>query len=143
MKYFQIAPEIAGGLGRNTVMDRSVHPPHVTKLHFDFAGWLGDVRLESFPCYIITKEASCKLQSIGLTGVAFEEVEVTVSEQFDDLYSGRTVPDFLWLKVEGQIGTDDFACAPNGRLIVSGWRATLFLESKGLYQTFWAVTGSA
>jgi hypothetical protein len=55
MEYFQIAPEVAGGWGRNTVMDRSIHPPHVTKLHFEFDGWLGDVLLESFPCYIITK----------------------------------------------------------------------------------------
>jgi hypothetical protein len=33
MKYHSIEPEVAGGLGANTIMDRTVHPPVVTKLH--------------------------------------------------------------------------------------------------------------
>lgn len=45
MKYFYIEPEVAGGLGRNTVMNRAVHPPVVSKLHYHFDGWLGDVLL--------------------------------------------------------------------------------------------------
>jgi hypothetical protein len=36
MKYFYIQPEVAGGLGKNTVMDRSVHPPIVSRLHHEF-----------------------------------------------------------------------------------------------------------
>ena len=36
MKYFYIQPEVAGGLGKNTVMDRSVHPPIVSRLHYEF-----------------------------------------------------------------------------------------------------------
>lgn len=41
-KFFALEPEVAGGLGPNTVMDRSVHPPRVSHLHYVFDGWMGD-----------------------------------------------------------------------------------------------------
>jgi hypothetical protein len=92
MKYFYIEPEVAGGLGKNTVMDRSIHPPIVTKLHYHFDGWLGDVLLESFPCFVITDFAKRKIQSGELTGARFDEVEVTTSEQFHELYPAKQLP---------------------------------------------------
>ena len=53
MQYVYIEPEVAGGLGDHTVMDRSVHPPIVSKLHYQMEGWLGDALLESFPVFIV------------------------------------------------------------------------------------------
>jgi len=73
MKYYYIEPEVAGGLGNDTVMNRSVHPPVVTKLHYQFDGWLGDVLLESSPCFIVTELAKQKLQDARLTGATFDE----------------------------------------------------------------------
>lgn len=43
-----IEPEVAGGLGEETQMDSTVHPPLVKKLHLEFEGWLGDDILETF-----------------------------------------------------------------------------------------------
>lgn len=40
MKYCVIEPEVAGGLGENTVIDQSVHPPKIARLHYNFEGWL-------------------------------------------------------------------------------------------------------
>ena len=119
MQYFCIEPEVAGSLGKNTVMDRSVHPPVIGKLHYEFAGWLGDVLLESFPAFIVTEEATLKLQQRGFTGARFGEVEVTTSEQFRDLYANRRLPEFVRLCVHGTAGRDDFGTAPDGKLIVS------------------------
>ena len=79
MKYFYIQPEVAGGFGENTVLDTSVHPPIVSRLHYELDGWLGDVLLETFPCFIITKDAKTKLQSIGATGIRLDDVEITTS----------------------------------------------------------------
>jgi hypothetical protein len=45
MKYFYVEPEVAGGLGERTVMDRSTHPPVVKRLHYQLEGWLGDAIL--------------------------------------------------------------------------------------------------
>lgn len=80
MKYFFIQPEVAGGIGENTMMDRSVHPPIVSRLHYELDGWPDDVLLRTFPCLIVTEGAKRKLQSVGLTGVRFDKVEVTTSE---------------------------------------------------------------
>lgn len=119
MKYFYIEPEVAGALGMNTVMDRRVHPPIVSKLHYHFDGWLGDQLLESFPCFIASELLEQKLKEAGFTGTVFDRVEITVSQQFRELYPNRQLPKFVWLRVEGTVGRDDFGIAPDGRLIVS------------------------
>jgi hypothetical protein len=119
MKYFYVEPEVAGGLGENTVMNSNVHPPLISRLHYHFDGWLGDVLLESFPSFIVTEVAKQKLQSAAVTGAKFDEVEVTTSEQFQELYPNRPLPKFVWLRVEGKPGRDDFGMAEDGRLVVS------------------------
>jgi hypothetical protein len=131
MKYFYIEPEVAGGLGENTVMNRSVHPPVVTKLHYQFDGWLSDVLLESFPCFIVTELAKQELQVAQLTGARFDEVAVTTSEQFHELYPTRQLPNFFWFKVDGKAGLDDFGTAPDDRLVVSE-RAIALLRKLGI-----------
>jgi hypothetical protein len=119
MKYFYIEPEVAGSLGRNTIMDCDVHPPVVSKLHYHFDGWLGGVLLESFPCFIVTEVAKQRIQEAGLTGTRFEEVEVTASEQFQEFYPNRRLPKFVWLRVQGKAAQEDFGTAEDGRLVVS------------------------
>jgi hypothetical protein len=121
MTYHIVEPEVAGGWGENTVADSSTHPPRVSKLHYRFDGWLGDAILESFPCYIATEEAKRKIETIGATGVQFADVEVSVSEQFKDLYGDRQIPKFRWLQILGKAGQDDFGIlpAPDLRLVIS------------------------
>jgi len=119
MRYFKIEPEVAGGLGQNTKMDRSVHPPIVSKLHYELDGWPDDVILESFPSFIVTEETKQVLLQAGVTGAQFDEVEITTSGQFRDLYPDRLLPNFVWLKIEGMAGQDDFGTTSNGMLTVS------------------------
>lgn len=128
MKYFSLSPEVAGGLGANTVMDRNVHPPIVTKLHYQFDGWLGDDLLESFPVYIATEHLAEQLRTLRPTGVRFAPVEVSTSEQFRDLYPDLKLPPFVWLKIDGKAGMDDFGISGNHELIVSE-RVMLLLRS--------------
>jgi hypothetical protein len=119
MKYYTIEPEVAGGMGKNTLMNRDVHPPSVSRLHYHFDGWLGDVLLESFPCFIVTDAARNRLQSARLSGVCFDQVEITTSEQFKELHSNRQLPTFVWLRVDGKPGHEDFGSAIDGKLVVS------------------------
>ena len=131
MKHFFVEPEVAGGLGGNTVMDSSAHPPLVSRLHYELEGWLGDALLESFPVFIVTLEARDALEGLGSTGVDFDEVEVTISDSFEELHPGRALPDFVWLKPKGEAGRDDFGTASDGRLVVSE-RALGLLRGCGL-----------
>src|SRR3954454_12760017 len=117
--HYILEPEVAGGLGKNTAIDRTVHPPRVSRLHYNFDGWLGDVLLEAFPCFIITEAAKEKIEEKQLTGAQFDRAEVTVSELFNEIYPGRRLPKFVWLRVEGTNGENDFGVIPDGRLVVS------------------------
>lgn len=131
MTYFLIEPEVAGGLGERCVINSCVHPPIVEKLHYQMDGWLGDNLLESFPAFIVTEQAADRLKESGFTGVSFDEAEITKSAQFDDLYPGRAIPRFVWLKVCGRAGHDDFGLAADGRLVVSR-RALADLQQIGI-----------
>ena len=72
MHYFLLSPEVAGGLGPNTMMNRMVHPPEVSRLHYEMEGWLGDELLESFPCFIVTQRVADAIQDAHLTGAGFD-----------------------------------------------------------------------
>ena len=131
MKYFYIEPEVAGGLGENTLMDRTVHPPIVSELHYEFDDWGGDVLLTSTPCFIVTESAKKKLQSIGATGIRFDKVEVTTSELFQELVPDLKLPKFVWLQIDGIPGQDDFGIGKAPGLVISE-RALEVLKGLGI-----------
>jgi hypothetical protein len=116
MKYFNLEPEVAGGVGKGTEMDRRFHPPIVRNLHYEFDVWLGDALLEGFPCFIATKPAADKIAATGLSGVSLGPVEVTTSGLFQDMYPNRKLPKFVWLKIDGAPGHDDFGVAEGFRI---------------------------
>ena len=131
MKYFVIEPEVAGGIGEHSVIDRSSGKMVVRKLHYEFDGWLGDELLESCPCFIVTEGAKKKLQSIGATGIKFDKVEVTTSGFFQDVHPNRQLPKFAWLQIVGEPGRDDFGIAQDLRLVISE-RALEVLRGLGI-----------
>lgn len=131
MQYFYIEPNVAGGLGNHTVLDASVHPPIVIKLHYEVEGWFGDVLVTTFPCYLVTEETQRALQQMGFSGATFADAEVTTSEEFHEDQPGQELPPFVWLKVNGEAGRDDFGIAANYLLVISK-RVLDLLESLGI-----------
>ena len=119
MRYFSVEPEVAGGIGERTILDVSVHPPIVSKLHYEIEGWPEDAILEGFPVFIVTEAVKRGLIESRLTGAAFAEAEVTTSENFREFYPDRQLPPFVWLKPIGRAGRDDFGTTSKGYLVVS------------------------
>ncbi|MET3448212.1 hypothetical protein [Ralstonia sp. 1138] len=119
MKYFFLEPEAAGGLGENTILDASLHPPRIDRLHVELGGWLGDAILETFPCVMATKLAAEALERNGATGIELAELEVSASAVFHEMHPARKVPSLYWLKVTGDAGKHDFGIATDLRLVVS------------------------
>lgn len=120
MRYYLVEPEVAGGLGPNCIIDYPLRGMStVKKLHYVFDGWLGDELLESVPCFIVTQRLADALRRANLSGWLLDDVEVGKSEQFQDLCPSRQLPKFLWLKVNGVAGTDDFGIAKGLSLVVS------------------------
>lgn len=117
--FFVVEAEVAGGFGERSEIDRSSGKMDVRKLHYKFDGWLGDELLESAPCFIASERLAKEIELGNLTGVSFDVVEVTTSDEFEELYPKRKLPNFVWLKVTGTPGQEDFGIASGLRLVVS------------------------
>jgi len=117
--YWSLDPEVAGEIGDASVLDASVHPPAVSKLQYRLSGWLGDDLLETFACFIATESLASELEAAGFTGFHLDTVEIARSPEFDELYPGRQLPEFRWLKVTGRAGADDLGLSDAHRLVVS------------------------
>ena len=132
MKYFYLEPEVPGeSSGDHTEADWTPHPPTVTKLHYEMVCGPSDALLESFPCWIATVATMDAIKSAKLTGATFDDVEVTMTEELREFEPNLTLPDYVWLKFNGNPGHDDFGVAPNLRLVVSE-RALKLLQGLGI-----------
>lgn len=119
MSFFLLEPYVAGGLGDNTVLDTSVHPPVVTRLHYAVDDWEGDELLESTPCFIITQHLADIVDAAGLSGYRLADVEVTLSGTGTELLGDSELPAFRWLQATGFAGADDIGLTSDASLIVS------------------------
>ncbi len=133
MEYFYAEPEVPGGLGADTVLDQSTHPPRVENLHFEFSGWLGDDLIESFPCYLASDRLVAALSRGNLTGYSLAPVKITRSDEFLELFPDTELPHFHWLRISGSAQTDDFGISKDHRLVMSASARTL-LESFSMAQ---------
>jgi hypothetical protein len=119
-EFYIVRPEVAGGLGERT---ECFHRPDgefvVTRLHYEFHGWLGDELLEAFPCFIVTRRIAERFGAAGLSGFAIGEAEITASKEFEELHPGRGIPSFVWLKVLAHPRTADLGVTRDKRLVVS------------------------
>lgn len=129
--FFYIEPEVAGGIGPKSETHRENGKLVVTRLNYEFSGWLGDAVLESTPCFVATDEARQMIENAALSGVAFGDVEVTRSGIFNDLYGDKHLPWFHQMIVDGKPCADDFGLAADLRLIVSD-RALDVLKRAGV-----------
>ena len=117
--YKYLEPEVAGGIGIDTILDNSIHPPLVKFLHYHFSGWMGDDILETFPCFIISERLKNAIENNKLTGIFFDFVKITKSEDFEKISIKDELPIFYWAKINGSFGIDDFVIAQDYRLLVS------------------------
>jgi hypothetical protein len=132
MTFYKLQPEVAGGFGQNAVLlDPSARPPKLSKLHYEFDGWLGDPLLETVATFIVTRTLKQRLEGLSAAGAQFGDAEISKSGEFEDLHPGRALPEFVWLKVTGTAGHDDFGLSASHHLVVSQ-RVLDLLRTEGL-----------
>lgn len=117
--FYLLGPEVAGGLGEHSCLVHDRWPPRVEHLHCEFAGWLGDDLLRTFPCFIVTAARGERLTRLGATGFALRDVEVSTSPEFTELQPDLALPPFRWLDVHGTTERDDLGLTDRARLVVS------------------------
>lgn len=117
--YKLIEPEVAGGLGEKTQINDSYFPPLIEKLHYEFDGWLENDILESFPSYIVTESLKIGIEKDMLTGILFDDVLISKSDTFSELYPNKNLPTFFWAKINGEAFVDDFFITEKNGLAIS------------------------
>ena len=130
MKHYLLQPEIAGGLGRRTVVESEARryterqEAFVSSFHCELDGWLGDDLIESFPCFLVTEILGTVLAAEHLSGFELADVEVTSSKYYQQIHPGSTLPKFRWLQITGTPEEDDFWIENDQSLAVSdqAWR---------------------
>jgi hypothetical protein len=125
--FYLLHPEVCGGIGPHTIMDRSTHPPVVHHLHYVFEAYEGEHLVEGFPCYLVSAPLEMALERSHLRGFSFGAVEVSKSP---DLESARpqSLPAFRRLLVSGVPKADDFGITDSVDLIVSQAALDLLLQ---------------
>ena len=119
MRYFKLNPEVPGGFGRGTILDRTTHPPKVSNLHYVFDGWLGDDLLTTFPVYLVSERLRESLDTLCPSGCEWSTFKMTKSATFMELHFERQLPHFWWLRIVGRAGVDDFGMSADHSLVVS------------------------
>jgi hypothetical protein len=147
MKLFELEPEVAGGFGKNTIITniekvrQKIEKPIINHLHYEFYGWLGDDLLETTPCFIVTTSLLESIRNSDLDGYKFEDIEISKSDEFNQLYPKRILPKFKRILPQGTVvvsenkieqwSGDDFCLSQHSTLVVSE-RALNILRSKNI-----------
>ncbi|PFX51275.1 hypothetical protein COL36_27975 [Bacillus wiedmannii] len=135
MSLYLLSPEVAGGHGEHTVYgnEKSIGAEGISGkvqfLHYEFYGWLGDDLLESTPCFIVSEKLKNALISSELKDFRLEECLISVSEEFQELYPDKELPDFWRLIPLGTVNYENgnysgwsghqFCLTPRGDLILT------------------------
>lgn len=98
---YSIEPLVAGQLGPGTTLrNTELGIPQVEKLEYIFDDHYDDEIVTSHPCYLISSELYAELESNGITGLAYGDAVVCLSEQAS---SPEILRDFVWLKPTGRL----------------------------------------
>ncbi len=102
---YLLKPEVAGGWGNATTVERDNLgvTKRITHLDYEFSGWLGDDLLTTSPCFIVSEPLHKAIASSNLSGVSFEPITISKSQEFIDLYGDRQLPLFTRLIPHGQV----------------------------------------
>jgi hypothetical protein len=121
VRYYDVEPEVPGHIGDNTVIDQPIHPVMISKLQYVFDAVPEDILITSSPVYLLKRDAKADLEAIQPTGVGFDKVQLSKSEEFRYFFGNRRLPEFVWLRITGRAGHDDFGRAEEQRerLIIS------------------------
>ena len=117
-EYLKIEPEVLAGLGEETVFGNSNED--VLSIHINIEDWLGDDLLTCHPVFLVTEQLKSKLEKTTLSGFAFADIKQSFDEYFNDNFHLKIpIPEFYWLKINGQESKDDLFINQDKNLMVS------------------------
>ena len=116
--YFVLEPEVPGELRDCLFSSDDNGRTIVEEPTFYFAAWPLDELITSHPCFFFSERLSRLVTEAELTGVVFASAQMRRSSELDEDSPGVALPPFLWGKIVGIAGKNDFGIF-RGDLVVS------------------------
>lgn len=111
MRFFSLGPEAAGELGADTIGNTKERPHRIERLHLELTFWPEDELIDAYT-YVCTKRLAEVLSASMLTGFEIGKIyEISRGDQFEvsaNSHKSAQLPEFVWFKVYGKAGVDDF-----------------------------------
>lgn len=121
--FFKLNLECCGNFGRRTLYGGELtdKPPQVYRLHYEFTRKPNDDLLEVNSTFIGAATLAENLRALvpRPSGVTFDEVNVTTTQECRQLDPGFQPGEYKWFKITGKAGIDDFGLSPDFFLVVS------------------------
>lgn len=96
MKFYKLEPEVAGEIGENSKIEyEDGKIKKIIFLEYLFSDWLGDELISTHPCHIVTDNLKKDINSNDLTGVQFQEIKKSFSDEFVELNDLSDIPEFV------------------------------------------------
>jgi hypothetical protein len=108
MKYYELYPEVAGTITEDCIDDAVARPIKISKMNYEFDGWLGDDLITEAGHFIVTKKLAEALRQSTLSGFNLDKATISKSAKFEEIYPNRILPVFKWLKINAHFKKDDF-----------------------------------
>jgi hypothetical protein len=109
MKFYNLKCEVPGGLGRETIFDKSVTPWVIKNLHLTFEGWMGGEILAISSCLLVTESLKNSL-SFNYSGIiSYEHFMLEESPNFKVIQPDVELPKFTRMIVGSNSFRDDFS----------------------------------
>lgn len=109
MKYYKLEPEVAGGIGKESqiIYTEEGRIKEITFLDYEFDGWLGDELLTTTPTFIVSEQLTNDIIERKLTGCIFQDMKVSVSDDFLEFHHKEELPNFKRLVPVNNINSFD------------------------------------
>jgi len=118
MTFYSLLPEVPGTAGsRSVCSDWDARPLQLEKVHYELDMFQEDDVICTHGAYLVTARLAKALRESQLKGFEIREAEVTTSHKFAEWHEvpgtetyieNIQLPEFVWLKIEGRAGIDDF-----------------------------------
>ncbi len=118
MKFYSLLPEVPGTAGSQSIcLDWDARPLQLKKVHYELDMMPADDIICTHGAYLVTVRLAEAFKKIKLKGFEICDAEVTTSEKFTQWHGSPgtetyiekvRLPKFMWLKIVGQPGLDDF-----------------------------------
>lgn len=126
--YIELLPASDYEIGDKTVFAKGSYFDYV-KLHAEFSYWGGGDLQTSRKSVICTSRLKLELGKLQMSGASFADVEVTLTEDFENDSEGKEFPEWHWLRISGEAYVDDLGFAVSGGMLVVSQRVFTVLET--------------